>query len=340
MVCDSKTVMAKLTNIFLIVAAIFSALLIIEMITRFLRITPEVGFIEKGRFRLSSNPKIGYELVPNLNYQGEDLNFYDYRGTSNSLGFRDYEHSLNKQNGILRVAILGDSIATGWGVLDPEKILPKLLEKELNERGIKTEVMNFAVSGYNTQQEVEIFKDKGIIFRPDLVVLAYNLTDTQKVDGGILSTLQSQGMQSGNFLPSQNQLLEKSHLARLTKIIFFDKSKIREGDSTKNSVDNSFNELSVLSKQHNFQVLVIVVPRFDDLLNYPFQQEHVKIKNYAKDNGFYYLDLLLYFQECSKKEIVYIDIYHPSEYGHICAAKSTASYIINNELKNKSVQNR
>lgn len=313
-----------------IIVAILSALLIAEAFVRLLKIAPEIGFIEKGRFRLSANPKLGYEPVPNLTYQGEDLGFYDYRGEANSLGFRDYEHNVVKQNGVFRVAILGDSIAAGWGILEGEKTFPRLLGKDLTAQGLNAEVMNFAVSGYNTQQEVEIFKDKGTIFQPDLVIITYNLTDTQKIDGGILNTLKSQEMKSPNLISSHNQFERKSHLFRIIKFSLFNKSTIEQDDFTQDTVENSLKELSSLSSKHNFQVLVIVFPRFDYLQNYPFVREHINIKNYAIDNGFPYLDLLPSLQECSKTEIVYIDIYHPSENGHICAAKVTASYIINN----------
>lgn len=315
-------------KIILVIISTFLALITLEIAVRILNIAPEVALIQKGRFQISSNPKLGYEPVPHLNYQGEDLNFYDYRGKANSLGFRDYEHNISKKSGVLRVAILGDSIAAGWGVLDTEKILPKLLEKELNDQGINAEVMNFSVSGYNIQQEIEIFKEKGIIFKPDLVILAYNLTDNQKSDGGILDTLRSQEVQPKKFILSQNRLLQKSHLFRIISFSFLNKAKRELLDFSQDTVETSLKELSLLSTKHNSQILVIVFPRFNNLQNYPFSSEHLNIQNYTIADDFYYLDLLPFFQECSKREVVSIDIYHPSEQGHVCAAKATSNYIV------------
>ena len=52
-----------------------------------------------------------------------------------------------------------------------------------------TEVLNFGVSGYNTQQEVETLREKGLRYSPDLVVLAVCVNDALSHAGGILMFL-------------------------------------------------------------------------------------------------------------------------------------------------------
>src|SRR6185369_10906142 len=106
-----------------------------------------------GRFQLSRNPKIGYEPVPGLHYAGEDLSFYDYQGSSNSLGYRDREHTVAKPPGAYRILVLGDSVAAGLRIERSEDTFPFLLQDLLRAQGVNAEVMSFAVSGYNTQQE-------------------------------------------------------------------------------------------------------------------------------------------------------------------------------------------
>src|SRR5262245_12294845 len=85
------------------------ALLAAELLVRIAGVAPEVGAVRKGRFQLSRNPKIGYEPVPALHYEGEDLAFYDYQGASNRLGYRDREHAEEKPPGVFRIVVLGDS---------------------------------------------------------------------------------------------------------------------------------------------------------------------------------------------------------------------------------------
>jgi lysophospholipase L1-like esterase len=103
----------------------------------------------------------------------------DFEGKANSLGFRDREHAVAKPAGVYRILVLGDSIVQGLSVANREDLFTSVLERELDaDAPGRFEVLNFGVSGYNTQQEVETLRDKGLRYSPDLVVLAYCLNDT------------------------------------------------------------------------------------------------------------------------------------------------------------------
>src|SRR5262249_2884810 len=153
--------------------AVLLSLLAAEGLLRVTGAAPKVYAIQKGRFRLSSNPKLGYEPAPAV-YQGKNLSFYDYLGATNREGFRDVGHAVEKSQGVYRIVVLGDSIAAGLHVDRNEDLFAPLLQKLLTDRGVPAEVINLAVSGYNTQQEVELFREKGLRYRPDLVLLAYS----------------------------------------------------------------------------------------------------------------------------------------------------------------------
>jgi len=73
----------------LLLLSIVVSLACAEVLLRLAHAAPEVQLIQKGRFRLSKNPKIGFEPVPGLEYHGAERSFLDYEGTSNSQGFRD-----------------------------------------------------------------------------------------------------------------------------------------------------------------------------------------------------------------------------------------------------------
>jgi lysophospholipase L1-like esterase len=96
----------------------------------------------------------------------------------NSDGFRDREFVIPKAPGTYRILTLGDSFT--WGVgLDVDETIPKLLEAELNA-GSETrrfEVINAAIPGYNTLQEMRLLKNRGLKYDPDMVLLIYNLND-------------------------------------------------------------------------------------------------------------------------------------------------------------------
>jgi lysophospholipase L1-like esterase len=310
-----------------------AALLTAEIAVRLFGLAPEVAFIQKGRFRLSRNPGIGYEPVPGLDYGGEELSYFDYRGRSNNLGYRDYDHPLRKPPGAYRIVVLGDSIAAGLKVLEYERTFPAILERELRRRGLRVEVINFGVSGYNTQQEVETLKEKGLQFRPDLVLLAYCLNDTGRPGGGLLEVLLEQERhQRGLNLTRINPYLAMSALYRFVRYRALAPAgeKSRRADLTDDTVERSLQELSRLARQGGFGVLVAVFPYIENLEGYPLGEHHEIMRTLSAAQSFHHLDLLPAFQRCAaaSAEPVGFDPFHPTPYGHICAATAMADYIL------------
>lgn len=127
----------------------------------------------KGIVQGSPYKDIVYELKPNL--RGI---FRDAPLATNSRGLRDYEYSYRKPENTFRIVGLGDSSLFGWGVKLEETSL-KVLERKLNAQSSdkRYEVINFAVPGYNTAIEVEVFKQKCLRYDPDLVIVHFNTND-------------------------------------------------------------------------------------------------------------------------------------------------------------------
>lgn len=115
------------------------------------------------------NDQIIFDLRPNL-----DVRFQRANVRTNSCGMRDREHSIIKQPGIFRIALLGDSFTFGWGVEQSQTFAARM-EEALN-RGLqkpKFEVLNFGVPGYSTFQEVARFEERALDFAPDAVVVFF-----------------------------------------------------------------------------------------------------------------------------------------------------------------------
>ncbi|MCK5492868.1 MAG: hypothetical protein KAJ14_07145, partial [Candidatus Omnitrophica bacterium] len=114
-------------------------------------------------FRISKNKTIGYELGPNT-------------CESNSDGLHDREHEIIKDSNVVRIMIIGDSVAYGLGVL-PEENYASQLEKLLNIETMKYEVINLGVIGYDALQIYERFIEKGLKYKPDIVIYGYWFND-------------------------------------------------------------------------------------------------------------------------------------------------------------------
>jgi len=174
---------SKRTLFFKIVVPIFSFIILFFLLEIFLRIIQYDPFRsiveEKGKPKIflkqSSNKFIRYELNPG--YQGK---IYRSHVRINSHGFRGREYDVDKGNKF-RICILGDSVTFA---INSEEIdtYPSRLEKYFQTDSIPVEVLNFAVEGYDTLQEVKHFEKNGRKFSPDLVVVAYWVVAYQAAD--------------------------------------------------------------------------------------------------------------------------------------------------------------
>ncbi|MFN7975091.1 MAG: helix-turn-helix domain-containing protein [Acidobacteriota bacterium] len=92
---------------------------------------------------------------------------------TNDAGFRDRPRAEERPEGVFRIAILGDSIAFGWGVPAQDRLSDRL-ESFLGataRAGARYEVPNFAVPAYNTVQEARLLETIVERYRPQVVVV-------------------------------------------------------------------------------------------------------------------------------------------------------------------------
>ena len=309
-----------------------------EIVLRLTGLAPEAAVISVGRFRLSANPELVYEPIPNFEFEGEVRYFYEFRGISNGLGFRDRDHDVTKPPGVYRILVLGDSIAMGLRTDDTDDIFPSALERSLRATGRNVEVLNFGVSGYNTQQEVAMLADRGLAFDPDLVVLQYCLNDRAHVDGGITQTLRRQESRSGivdRALTSPH--LYRSAIYRFVRFRVFTASyerrhaeRLRTAQALgQDTVSESFKRLRRIADDHDFDVLVVVFPMFKNFPPQAERSEHRRIEALSRAQGFHHLDLVPTFETCrgAAAEPAWLDVYHPSARGHGCVGEAIASYV-------------
>ncbi len=96
------------------------------------------------------------------------------RWSTNAQGMRDREYAVDKPAGTFRIALVGDSIAAGWGV-NVEHRFESILERGWDERarragGPAVEVLDCAVPGHAPGQRWHHFREVGWPMRPDLVI--------------------------------------------------------------------------------------------------------------------------------------------------------------------------
>jgi lysophospholipase L1-like esterase len=98
----------------------------------------------------------------------------------NRFGFRGPQWVPEKPAGVVRIALLGDSHAFGYGV-PFERTVGEASARLLNADGDRRyEVLNFAISGYNSKQEHAVWCAFVQRFQPDLVVVLATDNDDER----------------------------------------------------------------------------------------------------------------------------------------------------------------
>src|SRR5262245_5794214 len=110
------------------------------------------------------DPVLGWRPQPNSTYHSVRFNV---TYTTNSRGLRGPEQRLERSAGLKRIVVLGDSFAWGWGVNDDD-VFPRVMAAQLRD----TEVVNLGITAFAVPQEFDYLKIEGILYQPDIVVLA------------------------------------------------------------------------------------------------------------------------------------------------------------------------
>ena len=310
-------------------ASLALSLGVAELAVRGLDIAPEFYPVQAGRFRLSKNPRIGYELVPDFDADGSGR-MLDFRGKANSLGFRDRERTPEKPDGTFRVIVLGDSIVQGLGIEHDEQVLTAIMEDELRESTQAVEVINFGVSGYATGQEVATLAEKGLALEPDLVLVCVCVNDTYLDCGGILTALQRSAA-GKRPIASPPAWLRGSALVRLGYGVWRGYTAASTEpiarDLGRDTVSEALDELAQLSQAEGFEVCIVWFPRLappaspnDALL---FQ----RVRATAQKHSFDVYDLTPDFETCLDSGPIAIDTIHPNVAGHRGAGLALARHI-------------
>jgi lysophospholipase L1-like esterase len=121
---------------------------------------------------------VDYFAVPKYPEPGMALPVMGKTVTLNSYGSRDIDYSREKKAGVIRIAVIGDSITFGFGV-DLKDTYHKRLEEKLNQgtAGTVYEVPSFNMGAADTEWAIKKYVTLVRTFHPDIVILGFCLND-------------------------------------------------------------------------------------------------------------------------------------------------------------------
>ena len=123
-------------------------------------------------------PGLRFEHLPNAraHLMGVDV-------AINADGLRDREIDRQKPEGVVRIAVVGDSVTFGWGV-SQERTYPKQLEALLNRQQplgseVSFEVINFGVGNYTAADAAAMLQHKALKYDSDLIIYGAFINDAE-----------------------------------------------------------------------------------------------------------------------------------------------------------------
>lgn len=302
---------------------------LLEAGARVLGLAPNVEPIVLDRpyasFVTSPNPRLRY--VPKPGATG-----------INAYGLRDHDYTLAKPPGTLRVVVLGDSIAFGYcnatESIALDDTFPKILERRLNDpppTGLRAvEVVNLAVSGYETLQEIEFLREKGLALDPDLVLVAYCLNDAEESSMELVGFREHEGF--GLWRIAGPETLQAAFLrSHLVRAVWYRTAMLANSSSSSPAAEDGrrergFDELRALASDEGFDTLIAIFPNLFRLSPYDYREEHEETRRIAESRDFPVIDLLPALNRAAGGVAARVrgrcTSVHPNEYGHAVAAEA------------------
>ncbi|MDW7759513.1 MAG: hypothetical protein SCM96_02620 [Acidobacteriota bacterium] len=174
----------------------------------------------------------------------------------NRLGFHDYDYGVHKPDGTFRIVVVGDSFVEAKEV-PISKNFAKILERKLNEfHDSRVEVLAFGRSGNGAVKNLEVLRDIGLCFQPDLVLMQFLSNDPidddphGAADQKRQNALRKEHVEDLSVLYPRYLLLEKS---RFNQILALKTARWVQGIQTRKHADldeNRFVHASMLIFSH------------------------------------------------------------------------------------------
>ncbi len=321
-----------LGNVFKKILAIFIAfilfLLLGEVLIRIYLHYNTAYDIEMTRYALnlkndSDNPLIGHVHKPN-----SSMRLMNVMVDINSDGLRDREYPVSRGDEY-RIIFLGDSLTFGWGV-EQEDTFQYILEENLNAHR-PTEIINFGTGNYNTEQEVNLFIEKGLKYGPDKVVVFYFINDAEVTP--VKSNLWFLGYSEfisfywsrvnsmmNNYFPSNSF---KDYYSAL-----YDENQEGWINSKK-----ALLQLKEICRENGIHLQVVLLPELHDTKNQIFDNVYNKISLFLENNNIDYINLADLFKDQGNEMELWVsyDDAHPNKLAHRKIAESTKEFISTRE---------
>lgn len=278
------------------------------------------------------HPLYGWKPVPDL-----DKAVFDGMPpiSTNSRGWRNLrDYDFDKPAGIRRIVVLGDSFTFGEQEQD-EHIWPAVLEDALRD----CQVVNLAVHGHGTDQQLLVLREEGLRYQPDVVVLGFfvhnvfrNVLRFRDYAKPRFELNDGELHLSGVPVPTPEQVLEQGEYRKpasyalhwMTHRVRRAAERVQNERFTDEMMDVTralLADMNRLCTEHDAKLLVAIIPNPPK----PAPQVEQAVLDWSGKDGYQALPLrqpLLAAEQRDGKPTYYL---HFSRLGHVVTAQEVAA---------------
>ncbi|MCE1248396.1 MAG: SGNH/GDSL hydrolase family protein [Firmicutes bacterium] len=283
------------------------------------------------------HPAFLWELFPGRSGMTNTGNAVRYLSV-NKYGFRYGDVQEKKPDGVTRIMVIGDSAAFGYG-MNQDETFSALVEKQLNENhpGRKFEVINAAVPGYTSFSSRNFFIEKGIKFKPDILIISHNNDpdidwdeDKNRAAPAILSPVLKVLYRSGIYMTLRREMLNRRYKSNPHL-----KDEVPPGQGvwrvSASDMKDNLEAVFDLCKKNNIKIVVISMPRAEEE-DFPIEFYRKTMKKAADAYGGYFLDLYDQWQDTGEDDL-FLDYVHPTVKGNKKLARDLTNFLETNIIK-------
>lgn len=290
---------------------------------------------------LLTRPRNNYTILCS---KGE---YFNIRST-NSLGLSDKEPDTALFRKAPLIIGIGDSFTEGFGV-DQDSTWLKWLEYDLHKKGFASySFMNAGVGGSDIIYEYMLFERNLLKYKPKILMVAINQSDIWDITqrGGFERFLPN-GVTKYRKGPEWEWLYEHFHLVRfyvyhflkLNQSFLSDRELRQKSLESVHIINNCILKFSNLSKKYNFNLIIIVHPLFNEIINHKYNMLDRTI-DFCKKNNISYIDMLSHFNNIEKINEKNVSLYHYKDMhynkeGYKAFARGVLQYMEDSVLSNK-----
>jgi len=280
--------------------------------------------IEMTRYAMEVKEQAGNPAIGHVHRPGAHATLMGVPVEINDDGLRDRNYPVARTNA-RRYVFLGDSLTMGWGVAQ-DKSFEALLEAKLNQSA-PTEILNFGTGNYNTVQEVNLFLEKGLKYKPDVVVLFYFINDAEPTP--VVSRWESLG--NSRFITFFWSRI-KSLASRLDEKQSFQgyyAGLYADGQPGWTAAKDALALLKRTCDANKIALRVVLLPELHDPAHYPFAAEHRKILAFLESAGIPAFDATPAFKDTADPHRLWValDDAHPNAEAHAIIARAAERFI-------------